>query len=271
MAVDRHGDRDEPGRGRGLTRAPPARLLDRDPARAGRREYAPQQGRTVPDARGDDDPVQLGPHAAHAAQVAGQSRTQLRHAGRIGISESIIGHLAQHAPERRQPGLPREARERGQRRSQVIARWGGHRARRCAESAGSNAIRACRTVSQGLTEGRRAVVSSWRPHRRPAPATRDQVALGGELRVGLHDDATRHAKLGGQRARRGHARTRCHSAAHDRLAQRVLGAARERAGGRCREIEIQLHLARDSDRPVALEDRPSRHHDADVWLLPVPI
>ena len=76
-----------------------------------------------------------------------------------------------------------------------------------------------------------------------AAAAGVEVALGGELGVGLDDHAAGDPELRGQRARGGQAGARGEAAAADGLAQRVLGAGAQRAAGGAVEIQVQLHLA----------------------------
>ena len=57
-----------------------------------------------------------------------------------------------------------------------------------------------------------------------------QVALGGELSVGVHDDAARDAQLARQVARRGHLRAGTEGTVADRYAELVLDLGDERLG-----------------------------------------
>ena len=60
------------------------------------------------------------------------------------------------------------------------------------------------------------------------PGRREQVALRGELLVGLHDDASCHAELERQRPCRGQRRSRPQAARPDGVAQLLLELLMER-------------------------------------------
>ena len=89
---------------------------------------------------------------------------------------------------------------------------------------------------------------------RPAAPLRQQVALGGELRVGLDDHAARDAELAGQRA--GGRQAGAGRKAPDRGAERVLAAHAQRVPSPL-QIEMEIHLALDYDVELALEAGPS--------------
>ena len=90
-----------------------------------------------------------------------------------------------------------------------------------------------------------------------AAAARVEVALGGELRIGLDDDAAGDPELRGQRAGGGQARARGQAAAADGFAQRVLGAGAQRAAGGAGEIEMEVHLASLLHNNLVLEYGPN--------------
>ena len=77
-------------------------------------------------------------------------------------------------------------------------------------------------------------------HPRARALAQAQVSLGGELAVGVDDDAAGDAELARQIARRGHARAGLQRAVADRAAELVLDLRAERGGAVARHREQQL-------------------------------
>src|SRR6202012_6221584 len=88
----------------------------------------------------------------------------------------------------------------------------------------------------------------------PAPGT--QVALSGELGVGVDDDAAGHPQLAAQCPRRRQAGSGGESPVAHRVAQGRLQPRPLAGPGTGLEVEVKIHLALDYDGYLALEVRP---------------
>ncbi len=112
-----------------------AGVLDRD-ARACQR--ARQQHEALRRAGAHDDRLRIGDHPAHAAQVLGQSPSQLSRAARVRIAEGSIGRLAHGLAYCAQPRPARKGGEIGIAREEVEI---------CARDSGSVAARPRRSAA----------------------------------------------------------------------------------------------------------------------------
>ena len=215
--LDRHHR--EAGVGGDRARLGVARVLERDPAHAGRRERAADEAEPLPEPAGDDDLLRRGGDAADAAEVVGERRAQHGDAARVAVAEVVVGHGRERRAQRAQPASPREGGDVGRVRAEVEpstrGRGRGLDARRRAPGHGAGDVRP-RALAQG------------------------QVALGGELRVGVGHDLARDAELTREVAHRRHARAGLERAATDGAPDLVLDLRpeRRRAVAAQREQEI---------------------------------
>ncbi len=175
VLVDRHRHDLAAGRERDRAVEIQARVLHRQRATRQRRQ---QQREALVEARADDDPVRVGDHAARAAEVGGERRPQLRAPAQVAVAEHAVGRGREALPQRTQPRLTRERADVRRPRLEVQARHDARFDRPGGRLGGA---------AEGHT-GRRA-------------GTRRQVALDGQLRVGLRDRPAREPEVGRERAR----------------------------------------------------------------------
>ena len=142
----------------------------------------------------DDDRLGVGRRAAHAVEVVGERRAQLRRAAAVEVAEALVGGLGEHPADGAQPGGPRESRARWRGRSR--SRPPGRRRRR------HGAARACR--------GRR-----YRPSARAPPACSRRCGSSGtpRRRAARRPRRRRPARRPARRRGRGWAAARCQPAA----------------------------------------------------------
>ena len=212
-------------------------------------------GSAGPEPAGDHDLVGARLHAAPAGERRGQHLAQLRLPARVGIPEPRVRRGAQDPVERAPPRGPERPVERGQRGPQVEpGRPRAHVLRRPGRVAAPAFTRrgfGDRRLRRALADQPGVRVRFAARHERPAAPARQQVALGGQLRVGLHDHAARDPELGGQPPRGREARA--DRQAPDRDAERVLAAGAQRAIAA--EVEVEVHLARDYEAAIGTGTR----------------
>jgi len=179
VAVDARRHDPQPGPGGGLPEPVPAGVLDRDGGDAGRPQGLADAAGPVGDAPAHRHLRRVDLGAAHPGQVPGQDLPEPGVAGRVGVAQLGIGQGAGDRAQRREPASEREGAQVGQARGQVDP---GRQGRR------------------GL--GRR--VGGGRPaegsHAGPGADPGLDIALGGQLGVGLGDDPARAAEVRGQLA-----------------------------------------------------------------------
>ena len=208
VAVDGRGHRLEAGAGDDLALLGVARILDRDAPRAARGQMAADEEQALRVAGGDDHVGGVRRHAAHAPKIGGECAAQRQDAARVAVLEVGVGDHGHGVAERAQPGGARERRDVRDARAEVEPRDGRRGGGRHAWGDGrSHAVGYART---------RALAQA-------------QVALGGELRVGVDDGLPRHAELAGEVAGRRNALRRPQRAVADRTADLLLDLAPERA------------------------------------------
>ncbi len=178
----------------------PAGVLERDPLDAAPAQRAAQQREALHEAGAHEHVLGVGVGAAHPAQVPGERFAQVRQPARVAVAERIQPRVAQRRAQRAQPDLAREVEQVGQAGVEVVGEALQQRARRWALARGAH----------GLGD----------PHRRPLAGR--EIALGGELPVGLAHHPARDAELLGEPARGGQARVRGQASRADLLAQRAL-------------------------------------------------
>ena len=219
VAVDVDRDPFQAGRGDGRSQVGAAGLLDGDPPHAARGQRPAREREPLGQARGHHDRRGVGGDAAHPAEVRGERAAQLGGSARVAVAQARVGRVAQSLAQRRGPRGAREERDVGRAGAEVEARRTGLRCRR----------------------GRR-LSGGARGHPRGGALARHEIALGRELRVGLHDDPAGDAQLACQRARGRQRRLVAQRARADALAQLV------------------LELRAQPDRGVAVE----AHHQVDA-------
>ena len=176
-----------------------ARVLHGDRARAATGERPPQQRQPLGGARAHHHRVRIGHHAAHASQVSGELAAQLGRATPVRVGERARGGRAQHVAQRPRP---QRARERGE-----VGRAGKE-----VELQRANAL-----LRLGAVHASRAG-----RHIRAAALAGDEVALGEQLRVGVHHQPTGDLEIGGERARGRQAPAGGERAVAHELAQTIL-------------------------------------------------
>jgi hypothetical protein len=144
-----------------------AGVFDRDPPCAGRGERAADEALALRVAAGDDDVGGVGDDAPHPPEVVGERGAERLDPGRVAVAEFGVRDPAKDLPQRAKPGRTREEGEVGHAGPKVEARTSRRRARR----------------RLGAVERRRL------GHVRVRPLAEEQVALGTELGIGVHDHA----------------------------------------------------------------------------------
>ena len=212
--VDRHADRVQARSCQRRAVLGVRRVLDGDPARAGGTHRARGQREPLGEPRADHDVGRIRAGATRTVEVCGERDAQLRDAVAVEVGEPLAGGVREHATEAAQPGGPRELGD--------------------VRAAGAEVELDGRGLEDRAVDlGDRCVAGDARRAARRA----GEVALGGQLRVGLDDDAARHAQLGGERAGRGEGGRGRQAAVADRLAERLLQLVVERV----RVVAIQDH------------------------------
>ena len=238
----------------------PAGVLDRDAPNPALGQQAPHVREARAEPAGDEHLGRRRLHAAPAgSEAASASRSSGSPRGRDSPSRASAVVRSARPSARPQAGrnAPSSAGSAG-RRSNLGARETGARAGRAGprRAAAGGRVRAPGDAARGRAVPLRDDAARRRRHsrrERSSAAAREQVALCGQLRVGLDDHASRDAELGGQCPRRRQPCSRREPA--DRGAQRVFAAGSQRAAGRGVQIEVEVHLAPDYDGKLALEDR----------------
>ena len=156
----------------------------------------------------DDHALGVAGHAAHPAEVADERHAQLGRSARVAVVEAGVGGVPERAPQRGQPGGAREQRHVGAAGPEVEARrpLGGGATRRAGRGRGR------------LGDARGGALA------------RDQVPLGAELGVGVHDHAPRNAQVARESTRRGQRDAGRQPAGPDGLAQLLLELRAQRDG-----------------------------------------
>ena len=224
LLVDRHRHGAQTGVDRRLRHTRPTGILGRHAPHSVSRQRAPDQTEAVPRAVRDHELLGRGLYAADPTQVGGQGGSQLKRAGRIGETELLVGRVPQHARERGHQRPSRDRPERGAERAQVVTDPVRPRRRR---------------------DGR-ARRGDGRGDPCAAAPRRAQIALGGELGIGIDNHSARNPEPDGQVAGRWQALVGGQASAAHGLAQRVLEAGAKGAPRSLREVDVQVHLAPDS-------------------------
>jgi hypothetical protein len=167
LAVHGDGHDPEPGGGRGLAQPVPAGVLDGEGGDAGRPKGPAEAADPVGHAAADRHLRRVGMGAPHPGQVLGQEVAQPGMTGGVRIAELGVGQAGGHRPQGRHPAGQRERAQVGQAGGQVDARRPGRGDLRH-QPAGV-------VLAEGSHPGAGA-----------DPAL--EVALGGQLGVGLGDD-----------------------------------------------------------------------------------
>ncbi len=227
VPVQRQRHRPHPGRREQLpVEAQPVRLhaqwTAQHPARAlaAVAALAEQQPQGVREARADDDPVRLGPHATRACQIFRQRLPQLPPPGRIPGPERLTRRGLQRPAVRGRPGGPRERGGVGRALPQIVPR--PTRAGRC------------------FHRGPYGAAQRLRPLGDPGPGTLTggQPALRDQLRVRVGHRVAGHTQVGGERTVRRQARARSQPSAAYGLPQRP--DQRGPPPARTRQFKVQV-------------------------------
>jgi hypothetical protein len=120
LVVNRNGHDLQAGRGGGVAEAAPAGILYREPPSTARGQGPPQQIDAVAQPVRHHDLLGVRAHAAHPSEVGGERLAQLRCPGRVGVSQLLVGHAAQHSCRCGRPRRPRKAAER---RTEGVMSW----------------------------------------------------------------------------------------------------------------------------------------------------
>jgi hypothetical protein len=152
----------------------------------------------------------VGDDAADAAEVLGEGAPQRLDADRVAVAEVLGGDGGDRVAQAAAPGGPRERRDVRSGRHEVVADRRPVRAGGCGGRARS---------------GRRHVRDP-----RPGALAQHQVALRGQLGVGVDGDPPGDAELAGQLPGGRQPGTRAQRAVADRLAQLPLDLRTQRAG-----------------------------------------
>ena len=219
VVVDRDRDGLEAGAARDQQLLGVGRVLDRDAAGAAGGERVAEQRERLGVAARDHDARRVGDHAADAAEVVGERLAEGLEADPVAVLEVGVGHRRERLAGRAQPGGAREARDVGNAGAEVEARRRRRSGRRLVPVGGGGRVR----------------------HARARALPEAQVALGGELAVGVDHHAAGDAELAGEVARARNGGPGLHRTRADRLPQPLLdlGAERAFAVPRHREEELE--------------------------------
>jgi hypothetical protein len=89
----------------------PARVLDRDAARAANPKRLPEHGQRLGRRAADHDVLGLHDHPANAGQVSGDGIPELGDAAVVGVAQPSVRQVTQRAHQRRLPAGGREGVE----------------------------------------------------------------------------------------------------------------------------------------------------------------
>ncbi len=230
--VNGDGDDVEAGVLDAASLAAPAGVFDGDAAGTVAAQRTPHHVQALVQAAADDDPIRVGEHAARAAEVLGEGRTQRLVSSPVAVAERVVWHVTEGSADGGVPCGARERRQVGAPGAKVVI----HRLRGCERPRGGRRF-------DGLPG-----------HGGTRPAAGGQVALGHELRVGIDDDAARDAEVVRQGAARRQAAARPQPARAYGVAELLLEASAQRAGRG--EVEMDIHLVRRYSRRLVLPRSP---------------
>ena len=193
------------------------RVLGRHGARAAVGEDLDHEAERLREPGGHDDVGRVGARAAHAIEVGGQGRPELRDAAALEVAQPVVRRLRERVADGAKPDRAGELADVGTARAEVE----GERSR----------------GDRGHVRGREATAGG--DSGGTSRAARE-IPLGDELLVGLDDDAARRAELFGEGSRRRQRRPGAEAAAPDGVAEAVLELAMERLGRRAVERQEEL-------------------------------
>ncbi len=179
VVLDRQADEGEAGGpGGGHRVVAGGRVLDRQAGGARGGQHLDHQRDTLGVPGAHHHAVRLGRGAADPVEVVGQGRPERRHAAAGRVAEGVVGGPAEHPAQRAQPGRTREVRDIGTAVAEVHQRTRGR-------------------PGGGVAGGHAGRADTVRDRRRAA-GPRHQIALGGQLLIGLDDDPAGHAEIDGE-------------------------------------------------------------------------